>query len=239
MPTEENFGWLAQSLRLTLFTSAVLPGAETLWAGVAGQPPTVDQYQPRELFRTQFGVLGDFGLTAQVNPARTDIIVGVPSPLSTTFAPFNEGLQSFSGLVIPWLGKIDAEILRIAFGAVLLYPAKDRTAAYEIIGRYVPSLKVDPAGSRELLYRINRPKVGADGLELNRITAWAAIVARTAVIAGSSTAQLAAQDFASLELDHSTPALLEHPLNNARLVAIFNELVALGTGNAAQGEIPE
>lgn len=228
-------------MRLTLFTSALLPASETLWTTLTGQTPETDQYQPRELVRLQFGVLGDFAVTAQVTAVRTDILLG-PPPLAVpgiTFAPLSNAVDQLTALVGPWLDKLDAEILRIAFGAVLLHPATDRTEAYDILGRYVPSVKVDPAASRELFYRINRPKTNSEGLELNRITSWSSIVIRTAMVSGGTTAEVAGREFARLELDHSTPAIVAHPLEKRRLLPTFQELVALGVENAVQGEIPK
>src|SRR5262245_14420409 len=96
--------WLTQVLRLTLFTTAPLPNNENLWATIAGQPPETEQYQAREFTRLQYGVLGGAALTVQSNPARTDILMGVPAASTELhFGPFETTAETFKELVSPWL----------------------------------------------------------------------------------------------------------------------------------------
>ena len=154
------------------------------------------------------------------------------------FGPFETAAEKFEEIIKPWLASLENVILRLAFGAILVYPAEDRNEAYQILGRYVPSIRVDPDATRELLYRVNRPKILADGMELNRITNWSAVAFRMAVLNASTTAQLAERDFARLEIDNSTSVVSSTPLERAQVPHILRELVALGLENAAHGEVP-
>jgi hypothetical protein len=136
------------------------------------------------------------------------------------------------------LEGLQADVIRIAFGAVVFLPAESRQKAYEDIGRYVPSIKVDAESTRELMYRVNRPRTGTNGVELNRITIWNAVSVKKAIIAGQIAAGSTEEHFSRLEIDNSTPVERTSPLDREQLVAIFRELVKMGMDNAARGELP-
>jgi hypothetical protein len=163
------------------------------------------------------------------------VVDGVPT---FEFAPFAARVAVFDNLVCAYLDRLEAAVVRIAFGAILQRPAENRDEAYEWIGRLAPSVKVDPANTRELIYRVNRPKMGAHGIELNRIMTWSAAVIRKAVIANQTTAGWTEENFTRLEIDNSTPAERTEPLDRRQLVAIFKELEEMAAENAARGELP-
>ena len=230
--------WAAQVLRASIFLRSNWGGA-TLWRDLVGEEPDSDENRPRDAQRNQSGRWRESVLEAVVGPGRIDIM---QSPLITPASPvtldnFLTALPPFEEMVATWLEKNRLEYIRLAVGAVLVMACPTREETYEVLGRYVPSVKFDPANSREPLYRVNRPKrsVAYEG-ELNRITTWNSIMVRRAFTVSNVEVPQVDQYFARLECDHSTPAG-RNDLLTGQAVAIFKELVGLARENAAEGEL--
>jgi hypothetical protein len=242
--TKEN--WQAQILRLTLFTSGLWPNYETLWHDLTGQEPDSDENRARESTRRQTGRVGDRQLETVVTPIRTDVFfapvfeAGLPA---TSFGPAEAEIPAFVSLVTPWLDRIAriGQITRVAFGAVLLLPVPDRDTSYKELGRFLQSVNVDPASTKEILYRINRP-VSRGVLELNRLTTWTSVIMRKMIgidfSLGQPLTSVADEVFVRLETDNSTPAERTEPLAADEIVPIFEALVKMALENAARGELP-
>jgi hypothetical protein len=233
----------AQLLRITIFPSGALASADDLWHRLTGRDPDMDEYRRREGLSRQAGPHGEGELEVRLLPSRVDLVM---TPLATDVAvpkvhlgPFETEAEAFLALARPWLSDTGGEILRVAFGGLALHMARDRAEAYELLARYVPSLRVDAEHSKEVLYRVNRPKESKYGVMLNRITTWTPVSLKIDVSStGSKTLRIAEQNFLRLEFDHNTPAERTEPLAQADIVPIFEELLELAKENAFQGECP-
>jgi hypothetical protein len=242
--------WSARTLRLTAFLrsdnpiEAISPDA---WGRATGQTPAIDQSQPRQLSRVHGGPIGPGFLMLQIQglarrvdwimePAPDDPSGGVP-PLE--LGPVETALAAFNEVVRGWLATTDIVANRLAVGTIAVMPEPDRITAYKALQDFLPSVKIDPERSRDFQYRINRPKLsrvlGPD-VELNRITTWNAL--RLRLLSPSGPVSAFGGEFAAVECDHSTPAEREEPLENARFVDIYDELVEMALQNLERGELP-
>jgi len=244
MPNGENHnGWRAQLLRVTIFTLGALPAIDGLWHRITGKEPEIDERRRSEGVHRQLGPHGNGQFEIRSSLGRADLLMTPPATTGTEpslhFGPFESEVSEFLKLVCPWLADPGCDVIRIAFAGVLVYPATDRAETYELLARYVPSLKVDAEGSKEVQYRVNRPITSKSGIDFNRITTWNSII--TQMLAGTSPTSLlniSEQHFLRLEFDHNTLAERTDPLESAELVPIFEELVALAIENASKGECP-
>ena len=241
--------WNTQVLRVTLFLREPMDGAG-LWERVVGMAPMVDEHRPRERARRQVGSIGDASFELQVSAPRLDWImtpaITEGSVPSIHFGSLDTALKRFDVLLRPWLAAPpDTGIVRVAFGLVAALPVLDRGVAYERLQQLVPSVTFDAEHTREVLYRVNRPKPSRVllGVKLNRITTWTAILARAylTVIGTAPPLQTIAGEeefFVRCECDHSTSAEATEPLENASLVAIYDELREMAVENVERGEMP-
>ena len=212
--------------------------------------PMVDEHRPREHARRQVGPIGDASFELQVAGLRLDWLmtpaVTEGSVPSIHIGSLDTALKRFDDLLRPWLAAPpDTGIVRVAFGLIAALPVLDRVAAYERLQQLVPSVRFDAEHTREVLYRINRPKPSRVllGAKLNRIMAWTSIRARTyfAVIGATPPLQTISGEedfFVRCECDHSTSAEATGPLENASLVAIYDELREMAIENVERGELP-
>lgn len=245
MSSDESIGWQAQTLRLTLFTRGLVSEWGTIWHDLTERDPDVDENRVRESTRRQVGSFGNGELATVVNPVRTDVLI---TPVTQNVAlpnsyigPAESEIDVFASLTRPWLERQsqNAAIIRIAFGGVLLLPVKDREAAYANLSRLLPNVNVDGKHTRELFYRVNRPKIGPNGLELNRITAWNSLVIRKMAVTGTLTMPVLLEEhFVCLDLDNSSPVDQAEPLAREVVVPIYDFLVEMALENAERGENP-
>jgi hypothetical protein len=93
-----------------------------------------------------------------------------------TIGSIQDGLDSFLELMSRWF-KISPPLRRLAFGAILALPVDDRKSGYELIGNYLANVKLDPIGSSDFLYQINRLRNSQliSDLEINRLSKWSVV----------------------------------------------------------------
>jgi len=246
--------WQVLTLRATAF---VPPDAPTLpsewWAQLVGLPPENVISRPRLGQRQQDGSFEGRKLTLQIQPERIDWMF-VPANIERP-EELGEGLPSagslpdvlgpFCKLILAWI-PLAPPVTRLAFGAVLFQPAENRRAGYTQIAGYLPSVKLDPDGSSDFLYQINRTRdsrSGIAGLHINRLTKWSVVLIDHVRVEfkrpGVTTAgSLSLQSACRLELDINTSPEFVEPLPRERLQPLFEELVALGQEIATKGDVP-
>lgn len=136
-------------------------------------------------------------------------------------------------------------MIRLAFGAVLLQPVTNLQAAYQRLGHYLPAVTLDPTGSSDFVYQINRQRNSATeiaGLKINRLSKWAATRFVTATFSTTNPARISHHQgplFVSLALDINTAPDFQGEFEQGQSQqAVFSELVRLGCEIASQGDIP-
>ncbi len=242
--------WQVESMRVTAFLGDVV-SIERLswWDDFVGFPPETVVSRPKS---GQYQAHGDFEgrrLMLQIQPGRIDW--SLSAVIKTTeeefnlplLGPFTEVLTSFSRVVAPWLVKAPA-LARLAFGATLMQPVENVRAGYVLLQKYLPRLPIDPEGSSDFFYQINRPRPAAtsiEGLRINRLTKWSTQVAqRMTIVVGSGgveTRTLGQEAACRLELDVNTAPDFGRALPAEHLELLLNEMINLGCEIAERGDV--
>jgi hypothetical protein len=161
-----------------------------------------------------------------------------------TIGSFQDCLDSFLELMTRWF-KISPSLRRLAFGVILALPVDDRKSGYELIANYLPNVKLDPVGSSDFLYQINRLRNSelVSDLEINRLSKWSVVkqgLARVDLLPEARVSLFPSSDTFScrLELDINTSADYKSDLPADKLTSVFLELVDLAKEIAVRGDIP-
>jgi len=253
-PRDPN--WNAESLRLTVFPSPTFQlKDEGWWRKLTGSDPESQTARPH---RGELVVAGPFegnALTLNVQPGRIDWILGPdtskdPSPSDGVYAIglFDDKIGVFADLVSGWLTECPPTS-RIAFGGVLLEVVENRQRGYRRIAEYLHAVKIDPDGSEDFFYQINRPRSShvVKNMRLNRLSKWS--VAAFQAVSIAMMMQQASQppltytqgaqpvSACRLELDLSTEAGRQDVLSHDCLRPALGELISLGAEIAKLGDV--
>ena len=248
--------WKAEVVRVTVFPEPT-PSAEMegWWSSVTGEPPETRNSQPRLGVIQESGAFLDGVLTLNVTPLRVDWLLSVSTDPSGSesglpiLGDLTKIVESFCSRLDAWF-NLAPPVKRLAFGCVGSQQVAGHKEGYELLGKYLPGVTVDPEGSSEFLYQINRPRPSTviDGLIVNRLTKWSA--ARTQSVSmqlvltpdaeGSVVSGVPMGEFFAVrsELDINTSPKWAKPFAKRQLASILGELVGLGLEIAAKGDIP-
>ena len=240
--------WQAESFRITCFpTSATNINAKNWWFDVIGEQPENTIIRAKEGFRQEEGHVNGRKILFGIQPIRTDwLMVPNDEEGKTSLGSFQVELDSFITLMSRWF-KICPPLKRLAFGTILVFPVESRQSGYEFLGNYLPNVKLDPAGSSDFLYQINRPRTSQteiSNLMINRLTKWS-VLHRGLIgfelspnAAGISLVPSSETLACRIELDINTSADYKNDLPKDKLADIFNELIDLTKEIAIEGDIP-
>lgn len=252
MSTSRSAIWEAETLRLTCFFDATdpsgLPGPG-MWAARLGDEPTLSEKKPKEASWREVGEFADAELTLQLAGSRFDWVLSpasaVPSieQMLARLGPYPSAAGRLLSVWSEWLRSLDTPMLRLAFGAVLVADVADRRQGYETLAGYLPQLTIDPDGSSDLIYQINRPRPSKviSGLMLNRLSHWSVSQMVQIVFQAGGVVQtpLPATHLCRLTLDLNTiPTNNNEKLPQARLVPLLEELQGFALEIAQNGDIP-
>lgn len=251
IPTVQNkvdlSTWQAESLRVTCFpSSATELNATTWWQDIVGEQPENTNVRARDGFRQDEGYFNGRKIILGVQPIRIDwLMISGGEEGELTIGSFQDSLDSFLELMSRWF-KISPPLRRLAFGAILALPVDNRKSGYELIDNYLPNVKLDPIGSSDFLYQINRTRnsqMNISELEINRLSKWSVAKqgrARIDLLPEARVSLFPSSDMFScrLELDISTSADYKNDLPVDKLTNVFLELVDLAKEIALKGDIP-
>jgi hypothetical protein len=243
--------WQVASMRVTAFPSEVVPTERlsSWWDDIVGVSPETVVSRPKV---GQYQAQGEFEgrrLALQIQPGRIEWSV---SPLvkvaeedpDILVGPFPDVLASLSKVTVHWIPSAPA-LTRFAFGVTLVQPVESVRSGYVLIQRYLPKVVVDPDGSSDLFYQINRQRTSTsqiEGLRINRLSKWSVQIARrvTMTLGGDAVATrtLGEEVGCRLELDINTGQDFASALPAERLGALLQELSDLGSEIAQRGDIP-
>ncbi len=248
MPAED---WSAEALRVTAFPSqGSQPSASGWWNDILGRPGETQTSKASKGEYLEEGPFESGKLTLKVHPNRIDWFFAPATeereddqtwPIIGTFL---RSLQAFQQPMILWLNhQTCPPIQRFAFGAVLIQPVDGRSAGYEILRQYLTHVRLDPEGSSDFSYQINRPipsTSGITGLQINRLTKWSVASRRLLTVEPRTMVSRTLQEqFATrLELDINTAQEFEGQLTADIRPRILNELIDLGREFSNSGETP-
>jgi len=243
--------WRAEHLRLTVFLEQDVHQPTHWWREVVGQEPATQLIQQGIGIR-QLGPIrnGYCQLSLELSGRRvewlmnTQVQLDQPSAGFPSFDTFPRGLAVFRELLLPWVSRIEG-VLRVAIGAILTFPVTDKLAGYAALRPLLPALEIDPTGSSDLVYQINRHGRSrvVDGLHVNRLSAWTVVQFKMVLLqvqAGGVPATIGGEAPQSqavrLQLDINTDADRTTPLPSGRMAAITEELITLGEEIADRGD---
>lgn len=249
MPDIDPRSWKVETLRLTAFPIEAVPADEppSAWATLVGADPELVQKKPRERALTEAGPHGPGWLFLETNPSRVDWRIG-PSPDDQSagwrlLGDFEADSQAFKVLMLKWL-QISPPLRRLAFGARLLTPASDRVDVLRFLRGILKNVTLDDA-AHDFSYRINfrRASQVMAGLEINRLSSWAAVQTSSIVLnvnieEALRTVPQQAYHAARLDLDINTVPDPKLQLAGQILPPLFEELVKLGLEISYKGDVP-
>ncbi len=253
--TKYQLSWQVHQMRLTAFPSPdVAVAADSWWQDLIGEPPDVEVKDPKTGGRQYEGALAIGSLSPGrlvlvISPQRIDwIIQGTEhteaNMVADTLGNADQGFQEFGAFANRWFALSGCPPMqRLAFGGVLLGPVADRATNYRLLSKRIP-VRIDPAGSSDFLYQINRPRRSQIELfkpTLNRLSRWSVMRRSTIRVELSGPkAQTHQQEHGSvcrLELDVNTAPDYDVVIERSRLAPIFEELVRLGKEIARKGDV--
>ena len=88
---------------------------------------------------------------------------------------FEDILPEIFGPVEQWLNEIKPEVIRLAFGAALYDEVEDKVTGYKKLDNFLRYVEIDPEGSSDFSYAINRPRelsIKETVLKINRMSKW-------------------------------------------------------------------
>ncbi len=254
-----DVAWEAESLRATgIFPPGVTLETVPLWRTLSDQPPEQISELPQQGVRQEIGMLGHGQLIISQTTNRVDIIYAPKQAQLPSAAPaiatgvtglptvgaFEQALQEFVPIVHRWLNAAQS-VGRLAFASVLLHRVATARDGYEILRELLlPHVKVDPEGSSEMLWQINRKRVSKvlSNKNINRLSKWSLAQLRrvemTIENAGILPAATGTLDTAvRVEIDINTEDVRD-PLPPEALVPLFDELCGLAREIAKNGDRP-
>jgi hypothetical protein len=243
--------WQVESVRVTAFPSEVVPVERiSWWDDIVGVPPETVVSRPKT---GQYQTQGEFEgrrLVLQIQPGRIDwnvsptVQVAEEDPKIPLLGPFTDVIASLTKVVASWLPQAPP-IKRVAFGAILVQPVENRRAGYVLIKKYLPGVAIDPDGSSDFFYQINRPRPSTtpigDDLRINRLSKWSVQVAQRVTVtidSGGIEGRAFAEEVACrLEVDINTAPDFSGVLPSEQLVPLLQEMTELGREIAQKGDV--
>lgn len=245
--------WEARVLRFTLFTSEPVQAApDDWWQRVTGELPVETVGNPREGTRQVSGPALGGQLTVATQPQRIDwilspnVAVEEGAPLGRMFdriGLLTSVLPQFLEVLRGWIPQAPPSS-RLAFAPLLEFPVEDRVRGYYELGPFLPAVQIDPEGTADLLYQINRPRpsrTGVPDLLINRLSKWAvAVFGVTGIALGGGPQQsvdMTVGHACRLEMDLNTAPQQGLEFSPEQALDLLEELVELGNEIAERGDI--
>jgi hypothetical protein len=242
--------WQAQQLRLTAFTQLPVGSMPdpSWWADLTGEAPEIrvnkvreggiQEEGPYQTGRLQFTLLFtriDWLFQAQpLQVSSPEEILAMP-----TIGSLEESLQIFRPIMQRWLQQMAPPVMRLAYGALLMDSVNSKEEGYQRLSEYLP-MPLDPTGSSDFLYQINRPRPSLSSIpiNINRLSKWAVASMRVQPIEPPGRLSRPFLTSCRLELDINTDEGFAQILPHERLTTLFEELTVLGSEIATEGDIP-
>ena len=245
--------WQVDTLRMTVFLSPdALITAPTWGMDLLEEQPEKRIAQPKRGEQREEGLFAKGKLVLGTGLTRVDWLYTVADDPEFAVAGFPtvgtlpEALETFRPLMHRWFAfDTCPPIQRLAFGAILWQPVANLPAGYRQLAMYLPAVTLDPEGSSDFVYQINRPRASTSLVTappINRLSRWAVMVLERGAVALDAlarTSRMQPLSFACrVELDINTVPEFQEAFPREQLPHIFAELVDLGCEIASHGDIP-
>jgi hypothetical protein len=230
--------WSVGNLRVTLFPVGVNAPNLGNYQQMVGVPPDTVSQQPKLNSAEETGEFGKGVLSFKIVPGRVDWVYqpvisekNLPESIPNV-GLFAEAIDIFLPLVTKWIAPCTSAI-RIAFGASLFLDAENHEDAYQLLSKYLHSVRID-ANSSELFYQINRPRPSAnEGLRINRLSKWKALKLSTII----NNVQARESFACSLELDINNIPDEKRMIQKNETNTLLREFLSLSEEIMKEGDI--
>lgn len=245
--------WHVEQLRMTSIWArkgaSVVRDAGEFFVSVLGEPPQNESIQRRgpEPLVAAESPYGDGYVTLRHQANRYDWLLSAVPQLDPpggllAFGQFRQAIEAMETLLQAGAMEASRPATRIAFGGVLLHPVPTLEEGYEFLNKMLPGVEVDPAGSQDFMYRINRRRdAGSADVPINRLCEWsvAQVLEQEILLGPSASIQDGDVTFlARLRLDINTAPEFEGDFSGDIKLRLFRELMALGEELATSGDVP-
>lgn len=242
--------WETEVIRFTGFPVPLYDISQaSWWSDLFEQPPDVEQVQTKTGIKRSEGILANKKIILDISQQRIDWILAgdnqnSPNPFMNSIGDFNSAINELAEMLHKWFQLPSVpKLQRIAFGSILFFPVENKNKGYERVQSFLPDVKLDPIGTSDFLYQINRPRkssVGIEGLSINRLTKWS--VATTflyPIMPGVLRIDQTLQSFACrLELDINTAPDYPNEIDHDQANQIWPELFELAKEISERGDVP-
>lgn len=248
--------WKVENLRVTGFMpSADAEDLAELWAAVVGAPPDrIEQNLKNGTSRLE-GPFEEAQLILAREPSRMDWLWVVTLDPTIPFQEYpaigstKAVFKTFSLLAETWL-KRGPDLTRLALGGVFVLPVSNREEGYRALSGFLPQLNIDPVGSSDLSYQINRPRTSKviESLRVNRLSKWSVGLKQSISVGLVLSPDSAAHAVGGptgpglsacrLEFDINSDAARKEPFAADELVPLLGEFVAMAQELATRGDLP-
>jgi hypothetical protein len=246
--------WLAESVRLTAFTlNAEINHSVAWWESAVGTAPAerlIKSVPP--LLRETGSVSGSASnLVLEYQSGRVDWLL-VPNidpqePPSgfPNIGQLDQSLQLLHALIVKWLPAAPP-IHRLAVGVVALCPVEDRRLGYVALQPLLPAITIDPEGSSDFFYSINRPRISqtpGTSLTVNRLGKWGVVRMGFMQLAPGQPIPANLVDgegftACRVELDINSAPGSGEPIQQQRLQELADEFFSFSVELITKGDLP-
>ncbi len=248
MASANELNWGTDLLRATAFGQFDYSVGEAWWSQLVSEDADSESKQPKQGIYTATIEREASVFTLQIQPGRADVLrkskeVAPPINAFPDMGSFELVVPDFAAAIENWLSS-DLVLNRLAFGSVLFLPCESQEDAYEKLSHLLPALQIDPKGSRDLLYQINRPTTAKEieePIEINRLNKWSVLRLSQGLLnisSGQPVVSKAPEEIIAirLELDINTAAEWQGNLPVHGNTSIFHELIDYGLSLSRDGD---
>ncbi len=237
--------WRLEHVRFTAFGQPdKLPNTGEFFEEIFGFPPE-SEVKKRNEMKVEFSTsAGGVNHVLGVQAGKLDVIINpAPADETPTEVPYlQEGMKCRDFLNRAALKVVDTDsgISRVAVGERWFLPVPSVRDGYAGLGFFLPGVDIDPDGSRDFSYRINRARQWKEQIGINRLSTWNCLSLNVAIHAGGgipAAAQIAS--YVSLLTDINTKPEADFGLLDAESKrALVNVLFEYSAELTEKGDVP-
>lgn len=238
--------WLVEHTRFTAFgLPGKLPASPEFFEAVFGFPHDSEMRKKAELTTEFSGVAGGVIHKLTLVGPKLDLMIApaAPDEMPTGMPTLPDKAKARTLAMRAALRIVgeDMSIFRVAVGERFVLPVESVEAGYLGLGYFLPSVEIDPVGSRDFFYRINRTRevmIADSSLAVNRLSSWGCMSMNIHVASGEVSAVGLLVNYVSVLTDVNTkPEADFKSLNVAARQDLIARLFAFSEELAEKGDV--
>ncbi len=220
-----------EAIRFTFFSDGPINArGKDWWQLVTGSAPETTQSRQQMGEYSESGPFQDGQFELKVSFNRIDMILGFPFaglPDSVQIQDYDRRLRDFTALVANWINTSSVNIVRIAFGSVLLFPVSDPIVGNKLVSEYLPSFSYDVNSVTDVFVQMNLPTPSklVPTLIINELTKIGTLTGQFVQLGVGGFPALTVDHFVRVEFDMSTAADAAVPIDKAIIHDVLSEMI--------------